>query len=764
MFGEIFTYFLFGFSIIAAAIYFYSHFKSEKPVLIGRTFYLMLSGGMVLLSAYFLANILTHNFQFTYIWQYSSTNLPLNLLISTFYAGQEGSFMLWALMTSLIGVFLIPYAKKHGYEPLVMGFYSLIMIFLTLMLILKSPFHYIWETFSGQNLEVGFKPEEGRGLNPILENYWMSIHPPILFAGYSAMSVPYVFALASLIKKDFNKWINISFPWTVFATGMLGLGIALGGFWSYETLGWGGYWAWDPVENSSLLPWLIGVALIHTMLVQKRTGGLKITNFLFSIFGFVLVLYATFLTRSGVLGDTSVHSFVDPGMIVYTLLLIGLFLFLFIGIGGILLRLKDISSNRIEFNATSREFSLSLGSIFLLAMTVIVFVGTSWPIFAELLGQKKASVPISFYNQWNLPIAILILVGNGIAIFLRWKATNNIEVLRKVLYAAIFSMAVSIFMMFLVINKVSIFLLLFAALFSLFLNGEYVVKTLFKKPASAGAFISHAGLAVMMIGVLASGVYSKTENIHLKKNETEQALGYKLTYIGKKQIEKEKPDRAKFQYLVEISKKGKKSITKPIMYWSDFNNRESPFLEPGIKEGLMSDLYISPRTVEKTIDMPTAALRRQQSATVPLDSSIRMEMVKFDMTKIMKKKISNSDFATLGTVINFHKGEETFEDTLFTELNMRNGQCDPHWYKLKNSDIEIGFVRLIRNPGNLTQSKAAFVFRKANEAMPDPVEVLSIEVSVKPLIILVWAGIVLIVLGFFLSVFKRLRILRQENA
>ena len=176
----------------------------------------------------------------------------------------------------------------------------------------------------------------------------MVIHPQVLFIGFTSMSVPFAYAVAGMLKRDYVSWIRVSTPWTVFGAMVLGTGVVMGGFWAYETLGWGGYWGWDPVENSSLVPWLVCVASIHTMLSQRRSGSFIKTNFVLSILCFIMVLYSTFLTRSGVLGDTSVHSFVEPGMLVYWMLLAGLFLFAAIGFGLFFARMKEMPKVPVE--------------------------------------------------------------------------------------------------------------------------------------------------------------------------------------------------------------------------------------------------------------------------------------------------------------------------------------------------------------------------------------------------------------------------------
>jgi len=422
-------------------------------------------------SALLLYAILTHQYQYKYVYNYSGSDLPIGLLMSTFYAGQEGSFLLWTFWTSIFGLILLDYTSKRGdLEPRVMVTFSLVLSFLLVMVspLLKSPFNFIWmekdfielkninsaflslpalqgfifsdqqsnkqfiqmgkelyATLTANNILLSDFIVQGKGLNPLLQNFWMQIHPPILFVGFAMSAVPFSFAFAAILKNEYRDWVKQAMPWVLAGTCVLGLAIMLGGYWAYGILGWGGYWGWDPVENSSLVPWLVGVASIHTILVQKKTqekgGGSRFvkTNLILSIMTFVLVLYSTFLTRSGILGDASVHSFAEPGMAVYLFLIIFLLLFIVLGIGGIIYRWKFLTEHfSFEENVLSRELALFTGSVALIASSIIVLVGTSAPIFGT-------TVQTSFYNELNLPIAIIIGVLNGLSLMLKWKHTEG---------------------------------------------------------------------------------------------------------------------------------------------------------------------------------------------------------------------------------------------------------------------------------------------------------------------------------------------------
>lgn len=381
---------------------YFASFKKRELISVGRGGFHIAAIGVFVASASLLILIIKHQFQFHYVWAYSSRDLPLGLLMSTFYAGQEGSFMLWTLMIGIIGVFLMTYTQKHDYEKEVMPIYSMIISFLLLLIVIKNPF---------ARIEGGIIPPDGKGLNPLLQNFWMQIHPPMLFAGFASMSVPFAFAIAALMKKQYQDWIVRSMPWMLAGAMILGTGIMLGGFWAYETLGWGGWWGWDPVENSSLIPWIVCVALIHTMLTQKRTHGLVMTNFVLAILTFVLVLYSTFLTRSGVLGDASVHSFVDPGRFAFTLLV--LFMFAFIDIGQSLLF--------IRFTKWGRNMWAKNSGLKRLLLLYAIIILPSIPLFAKISGDV---VPVftEAMQGANFIVSAFLAILLGIAHFLNWMS------------------------------------------------------------------------------------------------------------------------------------------------------------------------------------------------------------------------------------------------------------------------------------------------------------------------------------------------------
>ncbi|GAB1371233.1 cytochrome c biogenesis protein CcsA [Candidatus Kapaibacterium sp.] len=697
MLGKVFIYVTVLLSALSVFAFLRANKTGSKKLSdIGGYFYYGTVAAVLASSIYLLANILAHNFQFTYIWEYSSTELHDYFLVASFYSGQQGSFMLWMLIMAIVGMFVYVRTTDKDHHALSMGIFTSIILFIAVILIFKSPFDYVWETFAAENLPVGYMPANGRGLNPILQNYWITIHPPILFLGYSMMAIPYSFALAALIRKSYKNWVDDVMPWTLVGTGILGLGIMMGGYWAYETLGWGGFWAWDPVENSSLIPWMIAVAFIHTLIIQKKTNALIKTNFILALLTFIFVVYATFLTRSGILGDTSVHSFVTPGAIVYNLLIAFQVVSLGLGIFYIVIRFGDINKyiGKKAMSPTTKEYSMALGSIVWLALAAVVIIGTSWPAMAELFGQEKVAVDISNYNKFGSIFAVIFLILNGISLYQRWINSKISDVLGKLILPTAASVILVLVFYFIGLDDMNFIFLMFATFFTIVTNLDYLIRNASKNPKLIGAYVSHLGVALLVLGAVVSGAYSVTKQVRLKMNETKSALGYNFTFEGYKQIETQFNDREKYKYNVKIEKEGKFNVASPVVYWSDFNERQSPFLEPGVYNKIDKDIYLSPKAIEQEIDIPKIALRKDDIEDNPIDKSFKVSVVTFVMDK---NNAIMGDRVKLSTVVKFlfPDGSES-KDTLVSMLDANTWEAEPSWKIVNGSNLEIAMTKVIR--------------------------------------------------------------------
>lgn len=410
---------------------------------VGRAAFRLHSLSVVGIVATLFIMLLNHWFEYDYVWKHSNTEMPLRYIASCFWEGQEGSFLLWTFWTMMLGNLLI--WKARDWEGPVVAVFALVQVFLVSMIlgvyvfdvrVGNSPFMLIrelpeniglpWTTLPNY-LSIIPQFKDGRGLNPLLQNYWMVIHPPTLFLGFSATLVPFAFAIAGLATGRLKEWMAPALPWTFFGIGILGLGILMGGAWAYEALSFGGFWAWDPVENASLVPWITLVGAGHLMLINKRKDTSLFTTLLLTLITFLLVLYSTFLTRSGVLGDTSVHSFTGDGMMTGLVLFMLSFVALavaalnrdrmdrwfYLGISGVIMVLGFVLAVEVpavilflmvslammlvayrkgpfhqhaEEELMSREFWLYIGSLVLMLSAAQITFSTSVPVFNLLLG------------------------------------------------------------------------------------------------------------------------------------------------------------------------------------------------------------------------------------------------------------------------------------------------------------------------------------------------------------------------------------------
>ncbi len=751
MTGKILVYTFFATAILSSLSYFLTHFGKEKFLKYGRIFFHLTALGVLSTAAFLLYAIITHQYQYAYVWEQSNSELQLPLLISTFYSGQEGSFMLWTLMTAIIGIFLLNYVSKGDrLEPQVMSIFTLILSFLGLILILKSPFLFVWEKFAGE-VQPGFVPEDGRGLNPLLQNFWIVIHPPTLFLGFSSLAAPFCFAIGTLMKNRYNEWIKFSMPWLLFSGMILGLGIMMGGYWAYGVLGWGGYWAWDPVENSSFIPWLVIVAAIHTMIAQKRTGGFKKTNLILCISSYLLVLYSTFLTRSGILGDSSVHSFVDPGYEVYLALIVFISLFTLISLFAIFYRYKELKALSAESNKMlSRESTLFVGSVTLCAAAIVILAGTTWPIF------QKGTIDATFYNKMNLPIAIMIALINGISLLLKWKQNDEKTFFKSLIFPLSLSLVVTLGLVYIGVQDFLIALFALASLFVFFVNAELAINAFRKNKSTIGAYIAHIGIALVFLGIIGSSKYSEEENISLELNKPQEAFGYTLTYLGATPFEdpNNKTD-TKYHFNVKIEKDNKEMLLQPIMYYSEYS--KGVMKNPDIANFATKDLYLSPMgLVEPEIFAENELLELKKGEEKAVgDVTFLFNDFDFGNVEMGGAEMQSGNY-TIGAKLKVKDSKYT--ENLEPKIKYTEGNPEYLAAKITGNDVyNFYFVKMSiksEQEGG-TSATIAVVNTKDTSRKPKADETFVITASIKPFINVLWAGTGVLVLGFFLSILKR---------
>ncbi|MGB4844099.1 MAG: cytochrome c biogenesis protein CcsA, partial [Ferruginibacter sp.] len=494
-----------------------------------------------------------HYFEYMYAYKHASKELEPKYLLACIWEGQEGSFLLWTIWHSILGIFIM--FKSKEWEAPVMSVISLAQCFLLMMLLGlyvgdirlgSSPFTLTRNEITGpifsQPNYLSFI-KDGVGLNVLLRNYWMVIHPPVLFLGFASTIIPFAYAYAGIQTKRFGDWITPALPWALFSACVLGVGIMMGGKWAYESLSFGGYWAWDPVENASLVPWLILIAGLHTMVIFKATGHSLKASYLFAFLTFIFILYSTFLTRTGVLGDTSVHAFTDAGKAINVMILLFVAAFTLPSLGLFFANLKKMPAEQKEESTNSREFWMFIGSLVFFLTAIFIIAKTSVPVYNKIFGTSIAqpeNVEFS-YNKVVILVAIIIGLLSAVTQYFKYKKTSSQYILKKIavptLIAAVTTALLAVFYPLTYYKMGAGFLgaayvALFAAIYSVVANAAYIWTGLNGKLKAAGGSVAHLGFALMIAGILIS-----SSNKEVISNS--RANGINLQISGKDPMTKE---------------------------------------------------------------------------------------------------------------------------------------------------------------------------------------------------------------------------------
>ena len=538
---------------------------------------------------------LTHDFSVAYAAQHSNTQLPTIYRISGVWGAHEGSLLLWSLVLALWtgAVTVVSHRLPVDVGARVIGVLGLISIgFLLFMLFTSNPFARLVPAAA-----------EGRDLNPLLQDPGLAIHPPMLYMGYVGFAVPFAFAIAAMLGGRLDSaWARWSRPWTHFAWLFLTGGIALGSWWAYYELGWGGWWFWDPVENASFMPWLVGTALMHSLAVTEKRGAFKAWTVLLAIFAFSLSLLGTFLVRSGVL--TSVHSFAaDPERGVFILA------FLVATVGGSLLlyslRAAEVSSD-VRFGYLSREFALLGNNLLLVVIAAMVLMGTLAPLFVDFLNMLvpslqigKLSVGFPWFNFmfviFGVPLTLLI----GLGMAARWKVDDGQRLWRYLRTPAAISVVAGIVVTFVALPRVE-----WQAALGLII-AFWIVLVTFKGVRDRlsggrrwtsvprgfwGMVLGHVGVAVFTVGVTLVSIYDTEKDVKLAPGDTYEMGGYSFTFQGV--TEHRGPNYRASRGHIVIMRDG----VEVADLWPEkriYNAQQMPMTEAGIDAGLTRDLFVA---------------------------------------------------------------------------------------------------------------------------------------------------------------------------
>ncbi|MDZ4757257.1 MAG: cytochrome c biogenesis protein CcsA [Bacteroidota bacterium] len=740
--------------------------------------------------------IKNHYFEYHYAWRHSSLDLPSEYMISCFWEGQEGSFLLWLFWQMILGVFVL--FKVNKWTSPVMVFIALSQVVLSSMLLGvdfdwfhfgSSPFELLRDhdtqwidpnlpvyTMRGMETSDYLKLiKDGNGLNPLLQNYWMVIHPPTLFLGFASTIVPFAFAMAALWKRNYKEWIVPALPWTLFSAAILGTGVIMGAMWAYESLSFGGFWAWDPVENASLVPWLTLVAGLHVMLIAKSTGHSLKEAFILITITFLLILYSTFLTRSGILQNTSVHAFTDDGL--SNQLFVFMMLFVLLNLYLMVRRWKEIPSLKTEQQLWSREFWMFIGSLVLVLSAMQIIFTTSIPVWNKILtmtGLDKvmnanvAPPKIDVYNRIQLPIAVLIGLLTAVTQFLKYKNTNLKKIARLLLSYFVISVILTIagIYLFKTYNPEYV-TMLFASIFTVVGNSGYIIQVLKGKFSVSGASVGHIGFGLMLIGILVSTTgkrvltsnnftmpdqkmdSTQAENMLLIKDKPVQIADYTATYRGDSNVgvnhylavDYERIDTATHKVVEQFTLHPNAQANPKMGLVSNPDTRH--YLTEDIYTHITSFSGLDPQeNQEEWVNADTVILRKGQQIMLGNDNELTLQSVK-PLSK------TGLDFE-LHFMLKNLKGEEPI--TLHCKIEKNHLVHSTAIDKGLLTKLDLLDIKPIKNGDEIDLNVTLLTSFK--NTMNDYIILKAIRF---PYVNLLWAGTVIMVVGFFIAFFKRKR-------
>ena len=694
-------------------------------------------------------------YEYQYVQLHVSDDLPMKYIMSAFWEGQEGSFLLWMFWHVVLGFILMRTAKS--WEAPVLATLSTVQIFISSMILGA----YVFETKIGINpllmlrdtMDIPLFAQAdyvtkltGNGLNPLLQNYWMTIHPPTLFLGFASTVVPFCYAVAGLWNGRHKEMLQVSLPWALFNGAILGTGILMGGAWAYEALTFGGYWAWDPVENTSLVPWIILVAGIHTHLVAKATGHSIKSTYLFYILAFFFIIFSTFMTRSGILGDTSVHSFTEMGL--ETQLLIFTSFFLIAPLTLFFAKNKTIPTHKEEEPTASKEFWMFIGSLVLIFSAALITVSTSLPIYNNIkafldptfdikLQGLVIEDPVNHHNKYQLWIGVFIGLLSGVAQYLRFKELNFGNHASKLFKHLGISTVISLLLTFLASMWINAYawqykLLLFTGIFTVVTNLDYFITYIKGNLKVAGSAISHIGFGLMVVGILASGLNKEhistdpfthrgllnedmiKRNVVLYKGEPLKARDYLMTYETDTMIDKERYYQVNIKRLAKDNSVLESFTVTPN---AQFDNRKMKVAayNPDTKHYLSKDIFTHVATIPKVEADKEEAMKMEDSLNYrPVLLSLG-NTIEFSDTMVLK--------------------DTTLNNTFLVTLDAFNPEPKVKDYKREEGDIMLGAtiqVKHVGNPKKYTANPVILIRDNRIFQFPHQINDLAMKVKLTP--------------------------------
>ena len=795
--GQFFIVLAFGSALLSTISYYFAAVNKNQLDLswrnLGRIGFWLNTTSVVGIGCCLFYIIYNNLFEYHYAWAHSSKTLPVYYIISSYWEGQEGSFWLWAFWQAVLGNILIWKAKS--WESPVLTVVGLAQTLLASMLIGveifgtrvgSSPFILLRNAiqapiFSSPNYLEFIK--DGNGLNPLLQNYWMVIHPPTLFLGFASMVVPFAYAIAGLWQKRYKEWVQPAISYSLFSVMVLGTGIIMGSFWAYESLNFNGYWAWDPVENASLIPWLTLIGAVHVLIVYKNTGHSYFTSLFLVLISFVLVLYASFLTRSGILGETSVHAFTDLGMFWH--LVADVLIFLTIAVVLVIMRYKELPISKNEEETYSREFWMFVGACFLGLSCLQLVAVTSIPVWNQMFGTHAAppNEPVNFYNVFQAGFAVVVTILAGFTQFLKYKKTDSTRFYITSVVYLVFSVLVAALIIYIsgIYHNHWVFMaLLVGAVYSVLANAKVLADVLKGKTKLAGSAVAHIGFGLLLVGaVISSGTssvvsinntgetysseFSKAnnprENIMLYKNEPVKMGPYMVTYIADSVALPNHYFKVDYKLMGDDGKVKEEFVLKPN---AQANRKMGLVATPDTRHYLFHDLYthVSMANIKFDEEMKGDGAHTETDDDKNYDPPTVHEVAPGDTIRYRDGFIVLKSLNTNARVqnITLEKNDVSVGAQLEVTTHGKTYNAEPVYMIKGGSGFD--FSRKIDEIG--VKLRFSKIIPKDNKV---EITVYQQPESKKPYIVMkavsfpyinfFWSGTIIMVIGFLLSIFRR---------
>jgi cytochrome c-type biogenesis protein CcmF len=544
-----------------------------------------------------VAALITYDFSIAYVARNTLRGTPLYYRVTALWGSLEGSLLLWQWLLSLFSAAVVLSQRRKLRDLMPYAVAVLLTVsafFLFIMVVPANPFRTQFPV-----------PADGRGLNPLLLTTSMIFHPVFLYLGFVGFTIPFAFAIGALISGRFgDEWIVATRRWTIMAWYFLTVGILIGGWWAYTTLGWGGYWAWDPVENASFMPWLLGTAFLHSVMIQEYRKMLKTWNLSLIILTFVMTMFGTFLTRSGII--SSVHAFSNSTLGTYFLMFIGLLLLF--SFAALVYRLDDLRGQAELDAMLSRETTFLANNVILVVITCTIFLGTLFPVLAEAVRGVKVSVGAPFFNKVTVPLAYALLVLMGVGPLIAWRRASWDNLKRNFTYPALAAAAVGVSTLFWTRNPYALISFSVCA----FVTGTIVFEfskgvharrqlvpgtsvpralwTLFTRNRRRyGGFVVHFGVVVTIIGITVSSNFAVEKEVRLARGEVVHIGDYDLRYDGRRAYNEVYREVVWTDFTVL---RHGREITRLAAGKSFHPNEQQPIAQVGIRSTPWEDLYL----------------------------------------------------------------------------------------------------------------------------------------------------------------------------